>query len=52
MNHSDEPREEIDLHAPRPLTLRENVILTIKVFGVAGVLGAALWGLKVWTAAG
>ena len=41
-----------DVHEPRHLTLRENVILAIKVFALAGVLGAALWGINLWTSAG
>lgn len=44
--------EAIDnAYAARKLTFRENVILTIKVLGVAGFLIAALWGLTLWTAA-
>ena len=40
-----------DQHAPRQLSVAENVILTIKVLVGFGVLGAALWGLTVWKAA-
>jgi hypothetical protein len=39
------------MHAPRNLTLRENVILTIKVFAFGGVLGGIIWGVKLWTSA-
>jgi len=35
--------------APRPLTLAENVILTLKLLVSAGLLGAALWGVNLWT---
>lgn len=40
-----------DAHAPRPLTLAENVVLTAKVLAGLGVLGAALWAASLWTAA-
>lgn len=36
-------------HAPRKLTFAENVILTIKILGGFGLLGAALWGISLWT---
>ena len=38
-------------HTPRPLTLSENIVLTLKVLGGLGALGAALWGVNVWKAA-
>lgn len=38
-------------HAPRRMTFRENVILTIKVLAGFGVLGAALWAVNLWTGA-
>jgi len=38
-----------DLHAPRNLSLVENVILTAKVLTILGLIGATLWGLNVWT---
>ena len=40
-----------DGHAPRHLAFRENLILTIKVLAGFGLLGAALWGINLWTAA-
>ena len=40
-----------DAHAPRKLSFRENVILTIKVLAGFGLLGVALWAVKLWTAA-
>ena len=40
-----------DTYAPRRLTFAENVILTIKVLSGFGLLGAALWGIDLWTAA-
>ena len=36
-------------HAPRKMTFAENVLLTIKVLGTIGLLGAALWGMSLWT---
>jgi hypothetical protein len=38
-----------DDHTPRNLTFAENVILTIKVLVVLGLIGAALWGISLWT---
>ena len=38
-------------HAPRPLTLGENVVLTIKVLAGLGLLGVVLWAGKFLTAA-
>jgi hypothetical protein len=40
-----------DPHAPHKLTFRENVILTVKVLAIAGLLIAALWGISLWNAA-
>jgi hypothetical protein len=40
-----------DAHAPRPLSLAENIIMTLKVLAGAGLLGAALWAANLWTAA-
>ncbi len=40
-----------DAHAPRPLTFAENIILTLKVLGGLGLIGAALWAANLWTAA-
>ena len=40
-----------DAYAPRPLTLAENIVLTLKVLGGLGLLGAALWAASLWTAA-
>ena len=34
---------EIDKHSPRHLTLAENVVLTLKLLGGVGLLGAVLW---------
>lgn len=45
----DEP--EIDQHVSRHLTLAENIVLTLKVLGGLGLLGAALWAANLWTAA-
>jgi len=38
-----------DDHAPRKMTFRENVILTIKVLAVLGLLGTVLLGINFWT---
>ena len=45
----DEPG--VDMHAPRPLTFAENVLLTIKVLCGLGLLGVGLWAVKLWTTA-
>jgi hypothetical protein len=37
-----------DPHAPRKLTFSENVLLTIKVLAIAGLLTAALWRISLW----
>jgi len=36
-------------HAPRKMTLAENVKLTIKVLGVTALILGALWGANLWT---
>ncbi len=41
----------LEAHAPRELSFRENVILTIKVFAIIGLAGAVIWGLNHWTSA-
>ena len=38
-------------HAPRPLTLSENIVLTVKVLAGLGLLGVVLWAANHWTAA-
>ena len=38
-------------YAPRAMSFRENVVLTIKVLTGFGLLGAALWGVELWTLA-
>ena len=40
-----------DSHAPRALTLVENIVLTLKVLVGLGMLGAALWAVNAWKAA-
>ena len=40
------------VNGPRKMTFAENVILTIKVLAGFGLLGAALWGISFWKAAG
>jgi hypothetical protein len=42
---------ESDPYTPRKLTLAENVILTVKVLGGLGIIGAAIWGFNLWTSA-
>jgi hypothetical protein len=34
---------------PRKLSFAENVVLTVKVLAGFGLLGAALWGVSLWT---
>jgi len=38
-------------HAARKLTFFQNAILTVKVLVGFGLLGIALWGINLWTAA-
>ena len=38
-------------YGPRKMTPVENVILTIKVLAVAGLIMGALWGINSWTSA-
>ena len=38
-------------HLPRKMTFMENVVLTIKILTGFGLLGVALWGAGLWTAA-
>lgn len=40
-----------ETHTPRKMTVAENAVLTIKVLAGFGLLGAALWGVSLWTAA-
>jgi len=42
---------EADIHAPRPLTLAENVFLTIKVLGGLSLIGFAIWAISLWKTA-
>jgi hypothetical protein len=39
---------ENDGQRSRPVTLRENVVLTLKLLAGMGLLGAALWSVDVW----
>ena len=41
--------EDAGDHTPRKLTFAENLILTIKVLAIAGLIMAALWGANHWT---
>jgi hypothetical protein len=43
--------DKTESHAPRKMTFTENLMLTVKVLAGFGLLGAALWGLNLWTAA-
>ena len=43
--------EGMGAYTPRKLTFAENAILTIKVLAGFGLLGAALWGINLWTSA-
>ena len=40
-----------DPYTPRKLTFAENAILTVKVLGTLGVIGAAIWSFNLWTSA-
>ena len=42
---------ESDPYVPRKLSFAENAILTAKLLGVLGVIGAAIWGFNLWTSA-
>jgi hypothetical protein len=37
-------------HKPRPLTLAENIVLTLKLLAGVGLLGVALWAADLWIA--
>ena len=37
-------------YAPRKMSFAENAIMTIKLLAGFAILGAALWGISVWTA--
>ena len=43
--------EVTEMTAPRKMTFGENAVLTVKVLAAFGLLGAAIWGIDVWTAA-
>jgi hypothetical protein len=40
--------EKNTAYAPRKLSLSENVMLTIKILAIAGLILAALWGISEW----
>jgi hypothetical protein len=42
----DAPEDEA--HTPRPLTLGENIVLTVKLLAGVGLLGTALWAVDLW----
>jgi len=48
-----EPEVPVDLHqyAARKLSVAENAILTAKVLGTMGTIGAIVWGVTVLTSA-
>ena len=46
---NDREQDVVHDHAPRKLTFAENVILTLKVLAILGLIGAALWGANHWT---
>jgi hypothetical protein len=35
-------------YTPRKYSLRENIVMTAKVLGGAGVLGGIMWTLTMW----
>lgn len=51
MRKGMKPEDATDPDAPRKLTLVENAILTIQVLAGFGLMGAALWGISLWTSA-
>jgi hypothetical protein len=38
-------------YAPRHMTLRENLILTLKIFVIGAAVLGVLWGAGQWTSA-
>jgi hypothetical protein len=46
-----ETADDSDAYSPRKMTFAETVILTIKLLAGFGLLGAALWGVSLWTLA-
>jgi hypothetical protein len=45
-----ESRSDVsDVQASRKMTFAENVIATVKVLAVFGLLGVALWAVDLWT---
>jgi len=40
-----------DKHAPRPVSFAENLVLTVKVLAVLGLIGAAVWAANLWATA-
>jgi hypothetical protein len=48
---ADAGSAEADNHQPGKLTFVENAILTIKLLGLLALIGVALWGINLWTAA-
>jgi hypothetical protein len=51
VNEETNTSTNIGVHAPRKLTFSENVVLTLKLLAILGCLGAAIWGIEIWTAA-
>jgi hypothetical protein len=46
-----QPREGLTPEvSARKITFGEQVTATIKILGVFGLLGAALWGIELWVA--
>ena len=38
-----------EAHAPHQLSFTENAVMTVKVLVGLGLIGAAVWGIDVWT---
>jgi len=47
-NEKTTTTEEVPTPVYRELTFAENAILTAKVLGGFGLLGAVLWGVSAW----
>jgi len=39
----------VEDYAPRKVTLAENLMLSLKIAAIAGVVFAAFWGIEQWT---
>ncbi len=42
---------ELEAYKPRKLTFAQNAVLSLKIAGALGLIGAAIWAIDLWTAA-